>query len=198
MISREQALALLLEQRPEASLLRHSLQSEAVLRALARKLGEDEELWGLSGLLHDIDFPQTAAEPARHGLPAAGMLAGHLPPHAVAAIVAHNHESNGAPPPADLLGWALRCGETVTGLVFANARVRPEGYAGMTPKSLRKRMKEKSFAANVNRETVMECRRLGLELDDFLQIAIDAMTQSAEAIDAALKAAQGNAHGNFS
>lgn len=187
MIAREKALDLLRSHGPEPSLLRHCLQSEAVLRALARKLGQDEELWGLCGLLHDIDFPQTAAEPARHGLPADGILNGHLPPHAVSAIVSHNYENNGAPPPADLLGWALRCGETVTGLVFANARVRPEGYAGMTPKSLRKRMKEKSFAAGVNRETLMECERLGMTLDDFLQIAIDAMTQAAAAIEDALR-----------
>ncbi|MBU1070502.1 HD family phosphohydrolase, partial [Myxococcota bacterium] len=84
--------------------------------------------------------------------------------------------NNGTAPPDSLLGWALRCGETVTGLVAANALVRPGGFAGMVPKSLKKKMKEKSFAANVDRNTILECEKLGLTLDEFFQIAIEAMT----------------------
>lgn len=187
MITRQHALHMLLEQHPDASLLRHSLQSEVVLRELAKKQGHDEELWGLCGLLHDIDFPQTTHDITQHGLPAAQMLADILPSHAVGAIVSHNYENNGAPPPIDVLGWALRCGETVTGLVFANALVRPEGYVGMTPKSLRKKMKEKSFAAGVKRETLFECERIGLSLDEFFQIAIDAMTTAAMQIESEVK-----------
>jgi len=175
-ISREAALALFEAQGPEPSLRLHCLESEAVLAALARRLGCDEELWARCGLLHDVDFPATAHDIARHGLPAADLLAGHLPPEAVRAIVSHNHGNNGAPPPDSPLGWALRCGETVTGLVAANALVRPGGFDGMTPKSLKKKMKEKSFAANVDRDTILECEKLGLPLDEFFQIAIDAMT----------------------
>ncbi len=147
-----------------------------MLRALARRLGADEELWSRCGLLHDVDFPSTAHEIARHGLPAGDLLRDHLPPEAVAAIVSHNYDNNGAAPPDSLLGWALRCGETVTGLVAANALVRPGGFDGMAPKSLKKKMKEKSFAANVDRETILECEKLGLPLEEFFQIAIDAMT----------------------
>jgi len=176
MISRENALALFDAQQPESSLRLHCLESEAVLGALARRLGADEDLWSRCGLLHDVDFPHTAHDISMHGLPAKDLLAGSLPPEAVAAIVAHNYDNNGSAPPDSPLGWALRCGETVTGLVAANALVRPGGFDGMTPKSLKKKMKEKSFAANVDRDTILECEKLGLTLDEFFQIAIDAMT----------------------
>ncbi|MBU1244403.1 HDIG domain-containing protein [Myxococcota bacterium] len=176
MIGRDEALALFDAQGPEASLRLHCLESEAVMAALARRLDADEELWARCGLLHDLDFPATAHDIARHGIPAGEMLAGKLPPEAVAAIVSHNFDNNGTAPPDSLLGWALRCGETVTGLVAANALVRPGGFAGMVPKSLKKKMKEKSFAANVDRNTILECEKLGLTLDEFFQIAIDAMT----------------------
>ncbi len=184
MISREEGFRLLTEQQPESSLLRHCLESEAVMKALAVRFQQDPETWGLCGLLHDIDFPQTAMEPHRHGLPARDILAGRVPEEVISAIVSHNYENNGAVPPDTLLGRALRCGETVTGLVFANSLVRPEGYDGMTPKSLRKKMKVRSFAANVNRDTVMECETIGLSLDEFLQLAIVAMTHAAPTIAA--------------
>jgi uncharacterized protein len=90
------------------------------------------------------------------------------------AIRAHNGERNGTPP-LTVLDFGLRCGETVTGLVTANALVRPEGFAGMKPKSLKKKMKEKSFAATVSRENILECERIGLTLDEFFSLAIDAL-----------------------
>ena len=79
MITREQALELLQEPRPEPHLIQHALASEAVMRALARHLGQDEEVWGLTGLLHDIDYPLTHDEPAKHGLVGADRLDGVLP-----------------------------------------------------------------------------------------------------------------------
>ena len=179
MLNRDDALKLLESEKPEPGILQHSLASEAVMRGLARhfELGpETVELWGIAGLLHDVDYPRTKDDPARHGLLAEELLAGKLPEEAVYAIKAHNGEYTGAEP-ASRFDFALRCGETVTGLITAAALVRPDGLAGMEPKSLKKKMKDKAFAASVNREVIRECEKIGLELDDFLRIAIKAMSE---------------------
>ena len=175
MIERDAALALLREPGPEPHLIQHALASEAVLRALARHFGEDENLWGLTGLLHDWDYPLTAAEPAQHGLKGAERLAGELPDEALQAIRAHNAECNGSTV-GSRLDVALRCGETVTGLISAAALVRPTGMEGMQASSLKKKMKDKACAASVNREIIRQCPDMGLELVQFLTLAIEAMT----------------------
>lgn len=175
MLTRTEALELLRGPGPEPHLVHHALQSEAVMRTVAQRKGEDADLWGLVGLLHDIDFPLTKDTPQRHGLVAMDLLAEKLPESALAAIRAHNSECTGHAPQS-ALDWALRCSESVTGLVATNALVRPQGMQGMTPKSLKKKMKDKAFAASVNRDRIRECEQIGLELGDFLQIAIDAIS----------------------
>lgn len=179
MLTRNDALEQLRAATPEPHLMQHALAAEAVLRALAETLGEDAELWGRTGLLHDLDYPQTAQDPARHGLVAADILTGSLPEEALAAIRAHNGEMNGTAP-SSRLDYALRCGESVTGLVVTAALVRPTGITGMEAKSLKKKMKDKAFAASVSRENIRQCAELGLELDVFLRLAIDAMSAQAE------------------
>lgn len=178
MITRDEALARLESRKFPDSLLRHCLASEAVMRALAARLGQDCEIWGLTGLLHDLDFPATQENPQRHGLDAAEELEDMLPAEALQAIRAHNGEMNGCAP-ATSFDYALRCGETVTGLIAAAALMRPGGFEGMAPKSIKKKMKDKAFAASVNRENIRECARAGIELDDFLQLAIEAMARQA-------------------
>ena len=181
MIERQSALALLAEQKTPPSLLQHALASEAIMRALAQHFGENEDLWGLTGLLHDLDYPATAENAARHGLDTAEMLAGQLPDEALTAIRAHNAEMNGAAGPASRFDYALRCGETVTGLISAAALMRPTGMEGMEVKSIKKKMKDKAFAASVCRDNIRQCAEAGLELDEFLALSIAAMhTHSAE------------------
>jgi uncharacterized protein len=174
MIDRDQALQMLREHIAEEGLLAHSLQTEAVCSALADRLGHDPILWGRTGLLHDLDYSETREDAKRHGLISAEMLQGLLPEEGLQAIRAHNGERNGTHP-ASVLDFGLRCGESVTGLVTANALVRPEGFVGMKPKSLKKKMKEKSFAASVNRENILECERIGIELGEFFSLAIEAL-----------------------
>ena len=181
MIDRQSALALLVEQKTPPSLLQHALASEAIMRALAQHFGENEDIWGLTGLLHDLDYPATAENAARHGLDTAEMLAGQLPDEALTAIRAHNAEMNGAAGPASRFDYALRCGETVTGLISAAALMRPTGMEGMEVKSIKKKMKDKAFAASVCRDNIRQCAEAGLELDEFLALSIAAMhTHSAE------------------
>ncbi len=173
-ISREEALSLLKSSGASDSLMRHALASEAVMKALAARLGMDVELWSRTGLLHDLDYPETASSPEKHGLLAAEKLQGMLPDEARAAILAHNAEMNGSKPHT-IFDYALRCGESVTGLIAAAALMRPGGYEGMAVKSIKKKMKDKAFAANVNRANIRQCQEAGLELDDFLALAIEAM-----------------------
>ncbi len=171
-MNHEQAMELLRAQNPEPFLVQHALFTEAIMRALAPRFQADPDLWGFTGLLHDVDYPLTKDNPAEHGLKAAGMV-GDLPPEGVAAIAAHNSECTGKLPSCEL-DHALRCAESVTGLISAAALVRPDGIKGMQPGSLKKKMKDKSFAANANRERIKECAGIGLELDEFLAIAISA------------------------
>lgn len=138
MIKRDEALKLLADQGTPVSLLQHALAAEAIMRTLARRFGEDEDMWGLTGLLHDLDYPATAEAPERHGLESATMLTGKLPEEALAAIRAHNGEMNGAAPQCRF-DYALRCGETVTGLISAAARMRPQAWKAWSPKASRKR-----------------------------------------------------------
>ena len=175
MIERQSALALLAEQKTPPSLLQHALASEAIMRALAQHFGENEDLWGLTGLLHDLDYPATAENASRHGLGTAEMLAGQLPDEALTAIRAHNADMDGAAGPASRFDYALRCGETVTGLISAAALMRPTGMEGMEVKSIKKKMKDKAFAASVCRDNIRQCAEAGLELDAFLALSIEAM-----------------------
>ncbi len=179
MLTHDDALHLLKAQNPDQSLFNHSQASETVMAALARRHApNDEALWALTGLLHDVDFPHTKDDPARHGPMAVELIGDGLPQAALHAILAHNEEYTGVKPESPL-DYALRCSEAVTGLVFATALVRPEGFAGMTAKSLKKKMKDKAFAANVDRDRIRECEELGISLDYFLTLSIEALGETA-------------------
>lgn len=179
MIERATAVKMLENNAVPLSLMQHSLAAEVVMQALARYFNEDELLWGLTGLLHDIDFPQTVSCLEKHGLLGSDMLVDKLPEQALQAIRAHNGEMNGCMPQSRL-DYALRCGESVTGLISAAVLLRPGGYEGMEPKSLKKKMKDKAFAHNVCRENIRQCVNAGIELDEFLHIAIGAMSNLAK------------------
>ncbi len=175
MLSRPEAETLMREKISNENLRRHMLASEAVMRALARALGRDEEMWGVTGLVHDIDLEAVGADPKRHAATAADWLEGKLPPEAVSAVRAHNGEALGVKRESEL-EHALACCETVTGLVVAATLVLPsKKIADLKPKSVVKRMKEPRFAAGVNRDIVRECESLGVPLERFVELAVEAM-----------------------
>jgi len=156
-------------------LIKHSLATEAIMRSLARKLGHDEELWGATGLLHDLDFPETKDTPERHGLLSAEMLQGSLPEEAVEAIKRHNAEALGLKRQTTL-DLALSAAESITGLVVATTLVYPDKkLQSVKPKSVVKRMKEKAFAAKVNRDMILLCEEIGVPLPEFAQLSVEAM-----------------------
>lgn len=182
-ISREVALGKLKENIKHEKTIIHCLASEAVMKALARRLGEDEERWGLTGLLHDIDLELTNADPRVHALKAKELLEEFgLDDEMHEAIRMHNDDATGVPR-STRFQHALAAGETITGLVYATALVYPDKkIESVKYKSVRKRMKEKAFAAGVNRDHIMECENIGIPLDEFIQISVDAMREIAEEI----------------
>lgn len=177
MITREEAIQLLNEHIESENMKKHCLASEAVMRALARRLGRDEEEWGLAGLLHDIDVEITHADPYTHGPHAAHLLKGKVTEDALDAIVMHNEVATGRERSTEFQ-HALAAGETVTGLITATALVYPDKkVSSVKVKSVTKRMKEKAFAASVRREVILECEKIGLPLDEFAGLALNAMQE---------------------
>ena len=175
-MTRDEAEALLKRHVTNERMLDHSYASEAVLRALARRLGRDEEQWGFAGLLHDIDIEAVGGDLTRHGSEAERILAeAGIDPEIVDAVKMHNERVCGIARSTELQ-HALAAGETLTGLIVATALVQPDRkIASVKVKSITKRMKEKAFAASVNRDTIRECEKIGLTLDEFVEISLGAM-----------------------
>lgn len=156
-------------------MLKHCMASEVVLGAIANRLGKDQQEWAMTGLLHDIDVEITSGDPLKHGPYAAGMLDGMLSEEAIDAIVMHNEMATGKAR-TTVFQHALAAGETITGLIMATALVYPDKkLASVKTKSITKRMKEKTFAASVNRENIMECELIGIPLNDFTELSLTAM-----------------------
>ena len=176
--TREEAEKLLKEYIKNDKMLAHSYASEAVLKALAIRLKTDDISWSIAGLLHDLDVEITNANPKVHGLEAAKILKEHhYDDEMIDAIKMHNEEAHGLTR-NKMFHFALAAGETITGLIMATALVYPDKkIENVKVKSVTKRMKEKAFAASVNRETIMECEKLGLTLDEFVDISLTAMKE---------------------
>ncbi len=146
------------------------------MRALAERFGEPVELWGIVGLLHDLDYEDTSEQPSEHGLRTAALLTDSgLSPEVITAIKAHNAEALGVER-RSRLDFALSCAESITGLVVATALVYPDKrLASVKPKSILKRMKQKDFARRVNRDQIRLCEAIGVELADFADLSLRAM-----------------------
>jgi putative nucleotidyltransferase with HDIG domain len=175
-LTRETALSLLSQYVKNDRMIAHSLASEAVMRGIARKLGRDEEKWGMAGLLHDLDVETTNAEPTVHGTQTEGLLKDYnVDPEILDAIRMHNECSSGKERNTEFQ-YALAAGETITGLIFATTYVYPDKkLSSVKPKSVVKRMKEKMFAASVKRENILECEKIGIPIDEFAALAINSM-----------------------
>ncbi|WP_320112829.1 HD domain-containing protein [Draconibacterium orientale] len=175
MITRDEALEMLKSNVQAENMLKHSLASEAVLRAIAKHLGKNEEEWGIAGLLHDIDVEITNADPYTHGPYAEKLLKGKITDEMLDAIVMHNEVATGKERNTEFQ-HALAAGETITGLITATTLVYPDKkLASVKAKSVTKRMKQKAFAASVNRENILECEKIGIPLPEFADLAVNAM-----------------------
>jgi uncharacterized protein len=164
------------------NLRRHMLATEAIMRAVAAQLGEDPEIWGLAGLAHDLDAEETDDDFTRHGAVAAARLRElGLPDDAAHAVAAHNPATGVTA--AGRMDVALIAADQLSGLITAAALIRPEkDLAGVKVKSVRKRYREGAFARGVDRESIARCEELGLELDQFIALGLEAMQGVAPAL----------------
>ena len=166
----------------EKNMIKHMLATEAIMRALARKLGEDEEEWGITGLIHDIDMELVDGDMSSHSKLGADIAKELGANEAMAhAILCHN-EAHGVPRETKL-DKALFCADPLSGLITTASLVRPDKISGLTTKSVMKRFHEKRFAAGVKREQVAQCQEIGLELEDFISLAIEAMQRIASELE---------------
>lgn len=175
-MNRSRGWALLNEHIKNQNLIKHSLAVEALMRALARKFGEDEELWGLAGLLHDMDWEKTQTTPEQHSLISSEILGQEgFSKEAVNAIKIHNHLHGFTP--NTLLEKTLYATEEITGLIVAAALVLPsKKLADLKSENVLSRMKEKSFARGVNREIInLTPSYLGISVAELAEIALSAM-----------------------
>ena len=182
MMSREEALALVRERIPNRNLVNHCVATEIIMEALAKhfELPEvDVERWALAGLLHDLDYAETAEDFERHGVVTAELLGDQIDDEMLHAILAHA----GKAPLESLFDRALYAADPTTGFIVAAALVRPEkDIAGVEVRSLLKRWKEKAFARGASREQMAVCEEIGLERAAFFDIALSAMKARAAEI----------------
>ena len=175
-ISRQEALDLMKQYLPLDNLQKHCLATEAIMLVLARKLGHDEDVWGIAGLLHDLDYADTKDNMQQHGLVTEKVLKEkNVSEEITHAIKAHNADNLGFQR-KDVFEHALTAAECITGMIVATALVYPDKkLASVKPKSITKRMKQKEFARSVNREYIRECEKIGIPLSDFAELSLEAM-----------------------
>ncbi len=180
MLDRDQGLELLKKYLKNENLLKHSLAVEAILKKMANKLSEDDELWGLTGLLHDLDYDYTKGDPEKHATISADILEGIVPKDIVKAIKSHNYQHT-AQVPETLLDKSLIAADAVSGLIIATALVMPtKKLSDVELKSLINKFKDNSFARGCNRKKIELCEDVGLDIHDFLGLSLDALKSIAD------------------
>jgi len=181
--ARDEALGFLKNHLSTTNLVRHCIATEAIMRSLARRFGEDEDLWGITGLFHDLDLDLVDGDMGRHGTTTVEILrAEGYPEEGLQAILAHNGDVLGVTPETRF-EKALLSAETTTGLVVATTLVYPsKKIADLKVKSVRKRMKEPRFAAGVDRTKVALCEEFDVPLAEFLALSVEAMRAVADEI----------------
>ena len=183
-MEREAALALVKKHTTKDITYRHLISVEAVMRVLARHFGEDEDRWGYAGLFHDLDYDLTEAEDdlGRHAYLAVEWLRaeGYEDEAVLNAILAHRFEEYRT----DKMSQVIPHADAVSGLLVASALVRPEKTVGMKVSSVKKKLKEKSFAPGVEREEIWNVEeKIGMPLDEFLAISITGIQEFAEELE---------------
>jgi putative nucleotidyltransferase with HDIG domain len=182
-MDRNAAIALVRERTEKETTVRHLISVEGIMRRLGRHFGEDEDLWALAGLFHDLDQDQTHDDLARHGHQSAEWLAeAGVDPRVGNAALAHAHPEYRT----DLMSKAIVHADAVAGLLVACALVRPEKANGMKVSSVRKKLKDKAFAPGVAREDIRStAEHIGVETDEFIALCIEGLQAVAPEIDLA-------------
>jgi len=178
-LNREEALILLRTHVSNKNLINHCLACEAIMRKLAKHFGEDEEVWGLAGLLHDLDYDYTKDKPEEHGLKSVEILNGKVCDEIKNAILAHCEKKT----PETTMEKALYAVDPTSGFIVAAALIRPEKKLEVVDVPfLLNRFKEKGFAKGANREQMKSCENIGLSLEEFYTLALEAMKEISDKI----------------
>jgi putative nucleotidyltransferase with HDIG domain len=178
--SRDDAWRLFCEWTESDSLRKHALAVEAAMRAYARRYGEDEELWAVTGLVHDLDYERYPDLDSGHPRYAISELEQRGYPREVIDAVAGHADFLGVPRETTM-AKGLYAVDEMSGFITACALVRPTGIEGMKPKSVRKKMKQPSFAASVPREQLERgAEELGVEMNEHIQVVIDALAEHSD------------------
>jgi uncharacterized protein len=184
-MDREKILAIIKSKAAGENIVKHMLAMEAFMRALAKRLGGDEETWAIAGLVHDLDY-NGEITPQEHGLKVGEILTKEgvsLPDDILQAVAAHNWHNNGVEP-KEAMDWALFCGDSLTGLVVACALVMPDKkLSSVTVESILKKFSVKRFAAGTRREDIKMCQeKLSISLEEFVKICLSAMQGISQAL----------------
>lgn len=180
MITREESLALVKKHVKNSNLVNHMIAVGSIMKGLAEHFGEDPALWEAVGILHDVDYENFGEDFSKHGAISAEMVKNLLPDDGINAILRHNElTGNKATTRFDV---SLLAADAISGMIVANSLVRPTKLEGMKAKSIKGRMKDKSFARQVSRENIMRCEEIGLQFSEFATIAIKAMQNVAPEI----------------
>ena len=183
-MTREEAIKILEENLENKNMIKHCLASGAVMRGLAKKLGEDGDLpagrqdeWEVAGLLHDADAEKTTSE--KQGVTVGEWVKDQISEEVTQAMAAHNFETGVSP--QSKMDWALFSSEKLTGLIVATTLVLPsKKLVDVTTEMVLRRFKEPRFAAGAKRENILECEKLGLSLEEFVDICLKAMQEISE------------------
>jgi putative nucleotidyltransferase with HDIG domain len=180
-MDREAAHAFARERCLKETTYRHLVSVEGVMRSLAGRFDEDRDLWGLTGLFHDLDQDHTGDDGAQHArLAATWLREAGVDERVVNGVLAHAYEEYRT----DLMSKAVVHADAVAGLLVASALVRPERATGMKVSSVKKKLKERSFAPGVNRDEVTGAEAgIGLPIEEFIAISIEGLQEVAPEID---------------
>ena len=153
----------------------HCIEVEAIMKSLARELGEDEEKWSATGLIHDLDYNNIDMK--EHGKQTIEILKGKIEDDIKKAILSHNEENTGVKRESKL-DFALSASDNISGLIFATALMMPDKkLSSVKINSVKKKLKDKYFAASVRRDLIYDVEKSGIKLDKFLEISLKAMQE---------------------
>jgi len=178
MITRDESIAIVKEHVKNENLVKHMIAVGAIMRGLAARFGEDQDLWEEVGILHDVDYEEVGQDWTRHGAVSADIVKDLLPEEGLHAVRAHNPQTGYIP--KNRMDWSLYAADGLSGLIIAQGLMMPDKkIASVKASSLGTRIKDKSFAKGVNRENILKCTEIGLQLDEFFQIGLESMVKVA-------------------
>jgi hypothetical protein len=182
MLTRDEALTLVKKNVTKRNVIYHMLAVEAIVRSVAKHFGEDEDKWGLIGILHDVDYEKTEATPEKHSLLAEEILKGIVPDELIKAIKTHNFKHTGVMPETRM-EKALIASDAISGLLVACALVMPsKKLVDVKVESVAKKFRDKDFARGAERERILVCEEIGIPREKFFEIALNGLKSVAAEI----------------